>query len=218
MASEELTQQDVAKISFAERFLNLMSELKAPKNQYNKFGKYNYRSSEDILEAVKPLALKYQLIPNLTDELVIIGNRYYIKATASITDGKETFSATGYAREEENKKGMDGSQITGTASSYARKYAMNGLYQIDDSKDADTDEFSHQNKSQSSTKQELASSKQVGMLKAKVIEYCNKNNGEQSMLEQFLSNTFKVNSIYEADKKTTSNMINYLVEKLEQKA
>lgn len=218
MAIKELPKEEINKLPFTERFLSLMSELKAPKNQYNKFGKYNYRSSEDILEAVKPLALKYQLIPNLTDELVIIGDRYYIKATASITDGKETFLATGYAREEENKKGMDGSQITGTASSYARKYAMNGLYQIDDSKDADTDEFNNQNKGSNLQKTELASSKQVGMLKAKVIEYCNKNNGEQSMLEQFLSNTFKVSSIYEADKKTTSSMINYLVEKLEQKA
>lgn len=128
-------------LTFFEKLIALIAELKAPKNQRNNFGKYNYRSAEDILEAVKPLALKYSLLPNLTDEVVIVGDRYYVKATASITDGETTFKSTGYARESDVKKGMDSSQITGTASSYARKYAMNGLYLIDDTKDADTDEY-----------------------------------------------------------------------------
>lgn len=105
--------------------------LKAPKNQFNKFGGYNYRSCEDILEAVKPFL---ESVPvTITDELVLIGNRYYVKAT--VTFGEISVSA--YAREEENKKGMDASQITGSASSYARKYALNGLFLIDDTKDAD---------------------------------------------------------------------------------
>ncbi len=123
-----------------ERLLSVQSELKAPKGQYNSFGKYKYRSCEDILEAVKPLCKKYGLCLTLTDTIVQIGNRYYIKATAIITDGESKVETTAYAREDEIKKGMDGSQITGSASSYARKYALNGLFNIDDTKDADTDE------------------------------------------------------------------------------
>lgn len=131
-------------MSFYEKLSALITELKAPKGQRNNFGKYNYRSAEDILEAVKPLANKYGLVPKLTDEIVQVGDRYYVKAKAVITDGINTEEASGFAREPESKKGMDESQITGTASSYARKYAMNGLYQIDDTKDADTDEYKQQ--------------------------------------------------------------------------
>lgn len=132
--------------TFLERVSLLITELKAPKSQRNNFGKYNYRSAEDILEAVKPLAYKYELVAKLSDEPVMIGDWHYIKATASIKDVKtgEEEVATAYAREPLAKKGMDESQITGTASSYARKYAMNGLYQIDDTKDADTDEYTEQ--------------------------------------------------------------------------
>ena len=130
-----------------DKILKIQSELKAPKGQYNSFGKYKYRSCEDILEAVKPLLKENKLIMNITDELVYIGERYYIKATAVISDieSGEQFINTAYAREEDTKKGMDGSQITGTASSYARKYALNGLFLIDDTKDADTDEYHEQN-------------------------------------------------------------------------
>lgn len=133
-------------LTFLERVSLLITELKAPKSQRNNFGKYNYRSAEDILEAVKPLANKYGLVAKLSDEPVMIGDWHYIKATASIKDVKtgEEEIATAYAREPLAKKGMDESQITGTASSYARKYAMNGLYQIDDTKDADTDEYTEQ--------------------------------------------------------------------------
>lgn len=114
----------------------LQVKLKAPKNQFNKFGGYSYRSCEDIVEAVKPL-LPEGISLYLQDEIMLIGERYYIKATAIFTDGKDTISSTSFAREEENKKGMDGSQITGAASSYARKYALNALLLIDDNKDAD---------------------------------------------------------------------------------
>lgn len=132
--------------TFLERVSLLITELKAPKSQRNNFGKYNYRSAEDILEAVKPLANNYGLVPKLSDEPVMIGDWHYIKATASIKDVKtgEEEIATAYAREPLAKKGMDESQITGTASSYARKYAMNGLYQIDDTKDPDSDEYTEQ--------------------------------------------------------------------------
>lgn len=125
-----------------KELLQIQSELKAPKGQYNSFGKYKYRSCEDILEAVKPLCVKYGVILTLSDEIVQVGERYYIKATARLQkEGCSDVSVTAYAREALDKKGMDDSQITGTASSYARKYALNGLFCIDDTKDADTDEY-----------------------------------------------------------------------------
>lgn len=120
---------------------NIQEELKAPKSQYNRFGGYAYRSVEDILTAVKPLLVKEKAELTLTDELVLIGDRYYVKATAAYEDKDGKKVVTGYAREAENKKGMDASQITGTASSYARKYALNGLFLIDDTKDADSEEY-----------------------------------------------------------------------------
>lgn len=125
-----------------QKLLMVQVELKAPKGQYNSFGKYRYRSCEDILTAVKPLLDRTGAIITITDSLEMIGTRYYIKATATFIDIEkgESISNTAYAREDESKKGMDGSQITGTASSYARKYALNGLLLIDDTKDADTDE------------------------------------------------------------------------------
>ena len=159
------------KMNIFEKLSAIQNELKAPKGQYNSFGNYKYRSCEDILEAVKPLLAKNRLSLVLSDELVVIGEhnpvlyqesvwdkdakqfkaetritgsqRFYIKATATLydLDSEMVLSNNAYAREEETKKGMDASQITGTASSYARKYALNGLFCIDDTKDADTDEY-----------------------------------------------------------------------------
>jgi len=138
-----------------EKLMKVQQELKAPKGQYNSFGKYKYRSCEDILEAVKPLLEKNKLTLTLTDTIVPASeNRFYVKATARLIDiemadveGIEPriIENTAFAREDAEKKGMDGSQITGTASSYARKYALNGLFLIDDTKDADTDEYHEQN-------------------------------------------------------------------------
>lgn len=121
----------------------IQQELKAPKNLYNSFGKYKYRNAEGILNAVKPLLNGLSLIIN--DDLQYIGNRYYIKATATLTDGDDSVSAVAFAREDEAKKGMDGCQITGACSSYARKYALNALLMIDDSKDSDDDSLSPKN-------------------------------------------------------------------------
>ena len=121
------------------KLTEIQKKLKAPKSNYNSFGKYNYRSCEDILEAVKPLLGDNTLI--LSDEVVQIGDRIYVKATAVFRDGATETRVSAFAREAESKKGMDESQVTGTASSYARKYALNGLFLIDDTKDADTDEF-----------------------------------------------------------------------------
>lgn len=125
-------------MEFIEKVVAIQSELKAPKGQYNSFGKYNYRSCEDILEGVKPLLAKHGLILTIQDSIDLIGDRFYVKATATITDGKEQLSTSAYARESLDKKGMDASQVTGATSSYARKYALNGLLAIDDTKDADT--------------------------------------------------------------------------------
>lgn len=127
------------------RLAFIQGNLKAPKNQNNTFGKYKYRSCEDILEAVKPFLDGLML--TLSDEMIAVGDRVYVKATAKITDGKDTIEVTANAREAVTKKGMDDSQITGTASSYARKYALNGLFCIDDSKDADTNEYQAQHNS-----------------------------------------------------------------------
>ena len=123
-----------------EKLLKIQKELKAPKNQRNNFGGYNYRSCEDIFEAVKPLLAENGLVLTVSDTMELVGDRYYIKATATLRniDSLEEISNTAYAREEETKKGMDGSQITGASSSYARKYALNGLFLIDDVKDSDT--------------------------------------------------------------------------------
>lgn len=119
-----------------DKLAEIQQKLKAPKNQHNDFGGYEYRSCEDILNALKPLLGGAIIL--LADEIVQIGERYYVKATATLKEGEESISTTAYAREEENKKGMDGAQVTGAASSYARKYALNGLFAIDDTKDADT--------------------------------------------------------------------------------
>lgn len=123
-----------------EKLLSIQTELKAPKSQYNSFGKYNYRNCEDILEAVKPLCAKYKAVSVMGDEVIQIGERYYIKSTARLIDleSEGVVENTAYAREEAEKKGMDGSQVTGASSSYARKYALNGLFAIDDTKDSDT--------------------------------------------------------------------------------
>jgi len=127
-----------------EKLLAIQTKLKAPKGQYNSFGKYSYRSAEDILEAVKPLNAEQGVLLTITDEIKEVGGRIYVVATATVSDGTDTLQVSAFAREPENKKGMDESQITGATSSYARKYALNGLYAIDDNKDADTDEHKQQ--------------------------------------------------------------------------
>lgn len=141
-----------------KELIAIQSELKAPKSQFNKFGGYKYRKAEDILEAVKPLLAKQKCTLTITDDVVLIGNRIYVKATATIKNEKgECETTTGWAREEETKKGMDGSQITGASSSYARKYALNGLFAIDDNADSDTtNDGQHQAAQQAQTQHPTA--------------------------------------------------------------
>ena len=129
-------------MTIIEALSNIQNELIAPKNQYNAFGKYKYRSCEDILQGLKEPLEKYNACVTLEDDIVMVGDRIYVKATATLliqgAEGEETISSTAFAREPENKKGQDESQITGATSSYARKYALNGLFAIDDEKDADS--------------------------------------------------------------------------------
>ena len=141
-----------------KELIAIQSELKAPKSQFNKFGGYKYRKAEDILEAVKPLLNKQKCTLTITDDIVMVGNRIYVKATATIKNEKgECETTTGWAREEETKKGMDGSQITGASSSYARKYALNGLFAIDDNADSDTtNDGQHQEAQQQTQTQQPA--------------------------------------------------------------
>ena len=130
-----------------EKLMEVQSELKAPKGQFNSFGKYKYRSCEDVLEALKPLLKKQGLILIITDDIKMIGDRFYIQANVTLSDTEtgDVLNCSAFAREEESKKGMDGSQVTGAASSYARKYALNGMFCIDDNKDFD-DPSNDQNK------------------------------------------------------------------------
>ena len=144
--------------------IKIQTELKAPKGKYNSFGKYKYRSCEDILEAVKPVLKKHEAVLTISDEMVQVGDRVYVKASVKLKVGDDEYTVTAYAREPETKKGMDEAQITGTASSYARKYALNGLFLIDDTKDPDTDEYTAQ------VRQETAASEKIGKIKAKALE------------------------------------------------
>lgn len=138
--------KDIEVMNFSERVVALQNELKAPKSRYNSFANYSYRNCEDILEAIKPLCLKWGLLLNISDSIEQVGDRYYVKATATLKDTRsdQQISAVAYAREGEPKKGLESSQQTGLTSSYARKYCLNGLALIDDTKDADTDEYAKQ--------------------------------------------------------------------------
>lgn len=141
MATTTAKQATIERPTMADltkKLATIQSRLKAPKNQYNSFGKYKYRSCEDILEALKPLANEQGCTITIEDSPIMVGEWHYIQATATLSDGYNSKSVKAYARESETKSGMDSSQITGTASSYARKYALNGLFAIDDTKDADT--------------------------------------------------------------------------------
>ena len=155
--------------NLTQKLLNVQRDLKAPKGQYNSFGKYKYRSAEDILEAVKPINVRNGILLTITDEPILIGEWHYIKASATVTDGVDNLTVTAYARESETKKGQDLSQITGTASSYARKYALNGLYLIDDTKDADTDEYRNQGNKAPAVKS--ATQAEIGNLKKEIIAF-----------------------------------------------
>lgn len=163
---------------------DIQTELKAPKNRFNKFGNYKYRSCEDILEAVKPLLKKYDATLTIRDEIIEVGGRIYVKAIVIFTANDIRSEVTAFARESESKKGMDDSQITGTASSYARKYALNGLFLIDDTKDADTDEYAEQ--------VNAVAEKRIGKTKAAALSQALKDCGQH---EEKIMEYYKVDSL-----------------------
>lgn len=194
-----------AKMGMLLKLIKIQEELKAPKSNYNTFGKFNYRSCEDILESVKPLCAKHGCALILTDEIEQVGNRHYVKATAELFDqeSEDKVYATAFAREAENKKGMDEAQVTGTTSSYARKYALNGLFCIDDTKDPDTDENTRQrqeadkkndpkkarNKEPASGQEKKISASQVD----EVVEICDKHHKKVTDMCQY----FKIDAVEE---------------------
>lgn len=200
-----------------KKLVKIQQDLKAPKGQYNSFGKYKYRSCEDILESVKPLANELQCVVLVTDDVQQIGERYYIKATAILTDAEtgESLSNTAYARESQEKKGMDESQITGTASSYARKYALNGLFAIDDTKDADTDENKQQQEdAQKEQKSQQGQKKPTeGQLK-RMWAIAGKAGYDENAIHEFIMKAFKKNSV----KELTAAEVDVICKRLENKS
>jgi hypothetical protein len=158
----------VVALNIYEKLTEVQNELKAPKSKYNSFGKYNYRSCEDILEAVKPILKAKRLAMTVKDDVFNIGDRFYIMATVTVFDceSEEKVTTTAYAREDADKKGMDGSQITGSSSSYARKYALNGMFAIDDTKDADSWNTHDKDRTVEKKEAERATEEQVAKLRA----------------------------------------------------
>lgn len=215
------------KISIYSKLLSIQNELKAPKNQYNKFGKYNYRSCEDILEAIKPLCLKYGAVVLIDDYVSQIGERFYVKAKASLIDidTQEEVYACAYARESENKKGMDSAQVTGATSSYARKYALNGLFCIDDTKDVDTQEYQEKKQMNNNQSKNANSYEQVGIEQAtllgeidkKVEELFNlgvdvKSEGALHFINKFNNNKSDVNTMTQAERYNYKNVLEKMIE------
>lgn len=215
------------KISIYSKLLSIQNELKAPKNQYNKFGKYNYRSCEDILEAIKPLCLKYGAVVLIDDYVAQVGERFYVKAKASLIDidTQEEVYACAYARESENKKGMDSAQVTGATSSYARKYALNGLFCIDDTKDVDTQEYQEKKQTNNNQSKNVNDYEQVGIEQAtllgeidkRVEELSNlgvdvKSEGALHFINKFNNNKSDVNTMTQAERYNYKNVLEKMIE------
>lgn len=178
--------------NFYEKILKIQTELKAPKGQYNKFGNYNFRNCEDIVEAVKPILNKYKLVLNINDDIVMVGDRIYIKATATIYDveSDKKISTSAFAREPLEKKGMDESQITGASSSYARKYALNGLFAIDDTKDADSNSYQEMQKAKKELNPNLVKElNSLGVTLEMVASYLSKDVSE--LVDMEIENVIK---------------------------
>lgn len=182
------------KMNIYEKLSAIQTELKAPKNLYNKFGKYSYRNAEGIMEAVKPYLAKYKCYLIVADEVACAGDRYYVKATArlgNVDEPTEMVQTTALAREEETKKGMDGSQITGTASSYARKYALNGLFILDDTKDADTDEYHEETEAKKSPKTPKQAAKEAYPPRKEMMDVAIAYYGEEKILKGYKVESFE---------------------------
>lgn len=189
----------------------VQAKLKAPKNQVNKFGGYKYRSCEDILEAVKPLLDECDATLTISDSIELIADRVYVKATATFKAGEEVESVTAYAREPSNKKGMDEPQITGTASSYARKYALNGLFLIDDTKDPDTNEYAEQQNKAKKQPIDYITSEQAARLNKLMVQYNDSQPPEKKINLTAMLKKHKVESV----SRLTFDMANEWIKKFE---
>lgn len=215
------------KISIFSKLLSIQNELKAPKNQYNKFGKYNYRSCEDILEAIKPLCLKYGAVLLVDDYVEQVGERFYIKAKASLIDieTEQEIYACAYARESENKKCMDSAQVTGATSSYARKYALNGLFCIDDTKDVDTQEYQEKKQMNNNQSKNANSYEQVGIEQAVLLGEIDKrieellklgvdikSEGALHFINKFNNGKNDINTMTQAEKFNYKNVLDKMIE------
>lgn len=195
-----------------KKLIEVQMELKAPKNQRNSFGNYNYRSAEDILEALKPILAKHEATVILSDKIIVKENMWtYAEATATFVDIEtgESVSSNGYAREAETKKGMDPSQITGSASSYARKYALNGLLLIDDTKDADTDE---QHIQTTTTKQKAFSKDDVTALRLDLVKFATATGKDVNELEKRIATAIGLDSFEAINNQHNFAKANALVE------
>lgn len=214
-----------------KKLFDIQQELKVPKNQRNTFGNYNFRNCEDIMEASKPICAKHNCLLTCTDELIQIGERYYVKAIATLfdIDSEESINTSACAREEEIKKGMDASQITGASSSYARKYALNGLLQLDDNKDADTNEYKKQQEDKQTNKKPTPKKvdKPVEMIDANQIKvihtlFTKIEKSESQVFKNFTNdkakenvyNQYKIKSSKELTKESANKMIDLLKKKV----
>lgn len=210
---------------------HIQNELKCSKNQFNKFGNYKYRSCEDILEALKPLCAKYKATLIIYDEIVMIGDRYYVKAMAKLYDQETTdyIEAYAFARESQAKKGMDDSQVTGATSSYARKYALNGLFNIDDTKDFDTNEVHQQSNQKQGNTQPKQQPQQQGFEQANLmanIDNCLKklkelgvdinSKGSIDFINKYNNNLHDINIMTDSEKYNYLKVLNEMI-KLKEK-
>lgn len=198
-----------------EKLMRIQVELKAPKNLYNNFGGYKYRNAEGICEAVKPYLDKEKVCLFMTDDIIEVGGRIYVKATVKLLDNEtdEVIEVSAMARESETKKGMDDSQITGTASSYARKYALNGLFLLDDTKDADTDEYHKQTTSKKTEAVELPTSEADAKEKCsdKQVKFIESLIVKKAMSEQEILSKYKgAKSFADLSKAQAKALIDYL--------
>ncbi len=194
-----------------EKMMKIQTTLKAPKNKWNNYGKYNYRNAEGILEAVKPLLEEQKLAMYITDDVIAVGDRVYVKATVKVQDIETEASVvtTALAREALNKKGMDDSQITGTASSYARKYALNGIFLLDDTKDADTDENQKERTARANKQEQEKNKEKLEQMKISLVK-------QKTLLDLCEDEQFDINKIlksykHESIKDITEGQYKYIV-------
>jgi hypothetical protein len=200
-------------MSVYSKLLDVQSKLKAPKGQYNSFGNYKYRNCEDILEALKPLCKEANVVVFLTDEIVTIGQRYYVKATAHFVDietDNAEITVTAYAREEENKKGMDGSQVTGASSSYARKYALNGMFDIDDTKDSDATNDGQNNNNASNKSGQTKQTDIFAEINKSISAYSKQSGMSTKDVVTYIESTFNVKLDKSLPKQTLNDILNTL--------